>query len=306
MENRDWMYSGWEFGKIPSNIWLEETARFVDQAFSSLSLAEGGKIKCPCAKCRNYFKHERHTIEEHLYKHGYKPNYQTWTEHGESFAADGSVPLVDREGCDETDRMDNMLFDLGGSHPPPISEEPTSSAKAFYRMVSSADELVHDNTKHSRLSAVARLLAMKSQYNMSIAHFDHTLQIIHELLPPKSNLSEDFYHSKKLLEGLGMPYVKIDVCKNNCMLYYKDNKHKEKCDFCGTSRYEEGQKKIPRKVLRYLPLKDRLQRLYANEETAKLMQSPVRSTSRRMIHPFVDTELQKHLKPAGQGDRTLA
>ena len=88
-------------------------------------------------------------------------------------------------------------------------------------------------------------------------------------LPPESNLSEDFYQSKKLLEGLGMPYVKIDVCKNNCMLYYKDNKHKEKCDFCGTSHYEKGQKKIPRKVLRYLPLKDRLQRR-ANEENAEL------------------------------------
>ena len=82
MENRDWMYNGWVFGEVPSNIWLEETARFVDHAFSSLSLAEGGKIKCPCAKCRNYFKHERHTVETHLYKHGFKPNYQkmdrTW------------------------------------------------------------------------------------------------------------------------------------------------------------------------------------------------------------------------------------
>ena len=226
---------------------MVETARFIDRAFSSV--VEGGKIKCPCAKCRNYFPQERHIVEKHLYKHGYKPNYKTWTEHGESFvaAADGSVPLVHQEGCNETDRMDN----------------------AFYRMVSSADELVHENTKHSRLSAVARLLAMKSQYNMSIAHFDDTLKIIHELLPPESNLSEDFYQSKKLLEGLGMPYVKIDVCKNNCMLYYKDNKHKEKCDFCGTSRYEEGQKKIPRKVLRYLPLKDRLQRR-ANEENAEL------------------------------------
>ena len=269
MENRDWMYSGWVFGQVPSNIWLEETARFIDRAFSSV--AEGGKIKCPCAKCRNYFPQERHIVEKHLYKHGYKPNYKTWTEHGESFvaAADGSVPLVHQEGCNETDRMDNMLVDLGGSHLPPVTEEPTSSAKAFYRMVSSADELVHENTKHTRLSAVARLLAMKSQYNMSIAHFDDTLKIIHELLPPESNLSEDFYQSKKLLEGLGMPYVKIDVCKNNCMLYYKDNKHKEKCDFCGTSRYEEGQKKIPRKVLRYLPLKDRLQRR-ANEENAEL------------------------------------
>ena len=126
---------------------------------------------------------------------------------------------------------------------------------------------------------------MKSQYNMSIAHYDDVLQIVHELMPPDANLSKDFYQSKKLLEGLGMPYVKIDVCKNNCMLYYKDNEHKEKCDFCNTSRYKDGQNKVPHKVLRYLPLKDRLQRLYAHKETAKHMQSHTRSSSDKMVHP---------------------
>ena len=71
-------------------------------------------------------------------------------------------------------------------------------------------------------------------------------------------MSEDFYRSKKLLEGLGMQYVKIDVCYNNCMLYWKDNEHKDKCDLCDTSRYEVGHNKVPHKVLRYLPIVDRL------------------------------------------------
>ena len=67
--------------------------------------------------------------------------------------------------------------------------------------------------------------------------------------------------------------AKLKLCADfpNCMLYYKDNISKEKCDVCGTSRYEEGHDRVPRKVLRYLPIKDRLQRLYAHETTAKLM-----------------------------------
>jgi hypothetical protein len=68
-----------------------------------------------------------------------------------------------------------------------------------------------------------------------------------------------------------MPYVKIDVCYNNCMLLYKDNKNKEKCDFYSANRYEDGGKKVPCKVLRYLPITDRLQRLYLHVEIAKLM-----------------------------------
>jgi len=39
------------------------------------------------------------------------------------------------------------------------------------------------------------------------------------------------------------------------MLFYEDNENKEKCDFCKANRYEDGGKKIPRKVLRYLPSK---------------------------------------------------
>ena len=96
------------------------------------------------------------------------------------------------EGCNEVDRMDDMLFDLVG-HPPAIDDTPTSSTQAFYRMVANADELVHDKTTHSSLSTVARLLAVKSMYNMSIDHYDDLFEIIHELLPPDSKLPKNFY-----------------------------------------------------------------------------------------------------------------
>jgi hypothetical protein len=47
---------------------------------------------------------------------------------------------VEHEGFGETDRMDAMLVDLAGGHPPLVEETPTSFAQAFYRMVASADE----------------------------------------------------------------------------------------------------------------------------------------------------------------------
>ena len=145
-----------------------------------------------------------------MYKYGFRENYEIWTEHGEKYvpSQDGFSSATNCARHDEigqmVDRMDNMLVDPGGPCPPPIDEEPTSSAKAFYRMVSSADEIVHENTTHSRLSTIARLLAMKSQYNMSIAEYDDVLQIIHELMPPGANLSKDFYQSKKHLKVTGM------------------------------------------------------------------------------------------------------
>jgi hypothetical protein len=288
MADRAWMYSGWQRGRAPSNEWIENTKLFLDHAFSIVGVAEDNTVKCPCpcAKCRNYFSHVRDEIEMHLCYNGFKENYETWTAHGETRGV-----MSDQAGSSLahedflTDRMDNMLIDLAGQQPPSIEEEPSASAQAFYRMVASADEPVHESTTHSCLSAIARLLAIKSQYNMSIANYDAILELIHELLPGQSNMCKDFYRSKKLIEGLGMPYVKIDVCKNNCMLYYKANEQKDKCDFCGTSRYVQGPNKVPHKVLRYLPFTERLQRLYAHEETAKQMRSHSRSTSNFMVHP---------------------
>jgi hypothetical protein len=53
------------------------------------------------------------------------------------------------------------------------------------------------------LSTIARLFAVKSWYNMSVVEYDDILGIVHELLPPDSKLPNDFYQSRKLLEGLG-------------------------------------------------------------------------------------------------------
>lgn len=69
------------------------------------------------------------------------------------------------------------------------------------------------------------------------------------------------------------------------MLFYKDSEKKEKCDFCHANHYEEGCKKVARKVLRYLPITDRLQRLYSHVETSKLLQSDKHSNSGIMKHP---------------------
>ena len=199
--------------------------------------------------CRNYFRHKRGKVELHLCQNGFKSNYKTWTAHGERRYQQPGI-----EGFGETDRMDDMLADLAAVAPSLGNEEPTEYAQAFYRMIDSAEQLVHDKTTHSTLSATARLVSIKSQHNLSISCYDDIVALIHELLPADSNLPKDFYHSKKMLKGLGMPYEKIHVCYNNCMLYYKDNKHKEKCDFCDTPRYVDGSNKVPCKVLHYMPI----------------------------------------------------
>ena len=59
------------------------------------------------------------------------------------------------------------------------------------------------------------------------------------------------------------------------MLYWSEDENKETCKRCQTSRWKERRvgkkKKQPAKVLRYFPLKPRLQRLFMSTKTAKHM-----------------------------------
>jgi len=74
---------------------------------------------------------------------------------------------------------------------------------------------------------------------------------------------------------LGLDYEKIHACPNDCMLFWKDNVNLEVCPCCKESRWKMNEasvtgnnassskgKKKSAKILRWFPLKPRLQRLF--------------------------------------------
>ena len=84
MDKRRWMYDGrtsqWEF----TEEWKEKAEQFVNRAFAIPSRPI--KVFCPCTKCRNTRRQDKDTLSTHLIKHGFTPDYQTWTFHGEKLA----------------------------------------------------------------------------------------------------------------------------------------------------------------------------------------------------------------------------
>ncbi|KAJ0479892.1 putative transposase, Ptta/En/Spm, plant [Helianthus annuus] len=74
---------------------------------------------------------------------------------------------------------------------------------------------------------------------------------------------------------------KIHSCPNGCMLFWDDKEKDEVCSFCGSSRWkvyeaspedeESPPKKKASKILRWFPLKPRLQRLFMSLKTSNLM-----------------------------------
>ena len=75
---------------------------------------------------------------------------------------------------------------------------------------------------------------------------------------------------------MGLDYVKIDACENNCMLYWKENSNRDECQVCGILGWKSSKgsvrgNKVPHKVLRYFPITPRLKRFFLSKKTASYM-----------------------------------
>ena len=84
---------------------------------------------------------------------------------------------------------------------------------------------------------------------------------------------ESHYKAKKLMTKMGLGYMSIHVCKNDCALFWKENSLKETCPVCLESRWKlqsgkRSRKNVPHKVLYYFPVSPRLKRLFVTSKTA--------------------------------------
>jgi hypothetical protein len=100
--------------------------------------------------------------------------------------------------------------------------------------------------------------------------------MMHSLGGP--NLPRNFHEAKKLVKTIGVGYKSIHACENDCVLYWKEYVDLDKCSKCEVSRWKSNRKsldgrhmyKVPKKVLRYFPIKKLLQRLFLSSKTASL------------------------------------
>jgi hypothetical protein len=117
---------------------------------------------------------------------------------------------------------------------------------------------------------MTRLIAIKSKFVFSNNCYNKLLNLMSEVFAPNHKMPKDAYSCRKLVSGLCMDYQKIDVCPDNCMLFWKDHENDSKCLKCRESRYvevknDDGEKvtiTIAQKQLRYMPLAPRVKRLF--------------------------------------------
>jgi hypothetical protein len=159
-------------------------------------------------------------------------------------------------------------------------EDPaTPEVQKFFELLKVVEESLHEHTKVTVIVFATRLMAIKSKFAFSTNCYKELLNLISDVILENHKMPKDLYQSKKLLSGLGMDNEKIDVCDNNCMLFWKETTSEKKCTVCGERRfieveYDDGltvTTKTARKQLRYMPLIPRLKRLFISKNIARHM-----------------------------------
>jgi len=286
MDDRSWMYRDSPQG-LRRIDYCNKVQSFINFATSIPRNFTGGGIRCPCRKCQNKKYLHLDVVTMHLLHKGFMENYQYWYAHGQVFVSKrrmeervvgstSSASNVHEAANDNTNPYKNMVMDAmrmnqgNVSQCPIIEEEPNADATRFFDLLKDSDEPLWDGcTNHSKLSTVAQVFTIKSDYGLSEAGYDKIIEWARSILPEGNRLKENFYAAKSMIKPLGLGYQKIDMCPNFCMLYYLENIEMTECMTCGHSHYKPrtGREKtlVAYKKLRYFSITSRLQRLFMSQ-----------------------------------------
>ena len=266
--------------------------------------AETGMLRCHCSNCKNRKIIKEWDVWTHLYLSGFTRSYKIWYHHGETDYEHGSTsepqPAVRLEEPIRTD------VDYGVGTEQMVNDHfrgedlPNAEARRFYDMLDAGKQPLYEGCRdgHSALSSATRLMGIKTDYNLAEDCVDAIADFVKGILPEDNVAPGSYYEVQKLVAGLGLSYQVIDVCSDNCMIYWRADEQRVTCKFCGKPHYKDtsGRVPVPYKRMWYLPLTERLQRLYLSERTAQPMRwHAEHSTDGEIRHPS-DAKAWKHFQ----------
>ena len=133
----------------------------------------------------------------------------------------------------------------------------------------------------TKVSFIVSLFQIKCMYNITNNALEAILSLFAAILPKGHCIPDTMDKVQRMVRDLGLDYVKIHACENDCVLFWKENADLDSCSICIQSRWKNlndgaekdavdvvadginnNKKRLPRKILRYFPLTPRLQRIY--------------------------------------------
>ncbi|KAM3320520.1 hypothetical protein P3S67_007720 [Capsicum chacoense] len=289
---------------------------FLNKAFERASL--GNKILYPCRLCFNLYWHYQDMVEDHLFGHGFSPNYTQWVFHEEGISLT-NIPHPSHKGHegvsqglsdDKHDDINKLLHytfrnvedDQSNKGHGGVRLGLSEDVKRFFKLLEEGKQDLYPGCKNfSKMSFTIQSYLFKCFHGMSNVSFSDLLDMMKEVFP-FTLIPEPFCKAKKLIRDLGLNYEKIHACPNDCMLFRNDNSNLYNCIVCGSSRWKNFHDELTNntttvltKVLRYFPINPRLQRIFMCSKTFVAMRwhATERPKDRNIMHP-ADGEAWQH------------
>ncbi|XP_074337516.1 uncharacterized protein LOC141674713 [Apium graveolens] len=288
-----------------STPYIKGIKDFFENAFSKFSV--GDEMLCPCKNCRNGKWHTQDLIYDHLICHSTFPLYANWICEVSSKDHRIDIERAENMGFEDSftfgDNLDEMF------HRTNDTTGPNDDVKKFYGHLEEGKQPLYQGCKKiSRLSFIIRLYSLKCIHGISESGFGDLLELIKDVFP-EAHIPLSFNMAKNVIKDLGLDYQRIHACPNNCILFWAENEKEENCKTCGASRWVVVEKKgvvdnnekklihkVPANVMRYFPLKKRLQRMFMSKELSELMVWHAKGQKKdgKLRHP-ADAEAWKEL-----------
>ena len=320
--NRQWMYVDRRSPEFISG--LQEFLRAAELN------KKNGFMFCPCDECRNKTNYpSARTLNFHLFRKGFMPNYFCWTKHGET-----GVIMEDNEEDDDdnyplfSEHGDTKMGEDEAEHEVIVDDQSDDDLRQVIldeqiicgtenewlkleRMLEDHKKLLYPTCEdgQKKLGSTLELLQWKARNGVSDKGFEQLLQIFKKMLPRKNELPSSTYEAKKIVCPLGLEVQKIHACINDCILYRGEKyENLNACPICGALRYKirredpgdveceaSPRKRVPAKVMWYAPIIPRLKRLFRNKENAKLLRwhKEDRKEDEMLRHPADGSQWRK-------------
>ena len=242
------------------------------------------KVPCPCSKCVNFKKFSIKIIRGHLYENGFSLGYIDWIWHGDQSVKSSMGSTLHPDEDEKTAASFEAASGVAAAaeicdaafHNPEGGGDYDKESHEFRRFVADAQQPLYEGSDCTKLDSMLRLHNWKARFGISDNSFTDLLSIVGSILPEDHALPVNAYEAKKSLSNLGLEYIKIHSCPNECILYRGVNENALECPKCRLSRWKLGKDgkarvNVPAKVMWYFPIIPRFKRMFKSPSTAELL-----------------------------------
>ncbi|WVZ57842.1 hypothetical protein U9M48_008180 [Paspalum notatum var. saurae] len=200
--------------------------------------SKGAEILCPCRRCLNQKNWPQDDVQKHILLYGMLSTYTRWIHHGEQSEVHVLEDPVQRNAVDENNcdgKFEDMLNDLYRS------QEPDGNASLHEDRNQAASQTGGNESVFATMMEEAKRELYPGCTKFTSYCVKHSQIPIHFQSHMKRQI-------KKMLRELGLGYISIHVCPNNCVLFRKRYEKYDTCPVCKASRWKDPERKmVPRK-----------------------------------------------------------